>query len=490
MKGYNIVVSVNNNDVIGYNNQLLIESKEDLKRFYQVTSLSKNEFPNVVIMGYKTWLSIPESKKPLKYRLNIVLTKNHQSSIKCSENLIVFSDLQKTFQWLSENETGEIFVIGGASIYEQCLKEYNDSLQRVYLTRFDNDYPASDFTQLFPMDTLQNMKCIQTFPRQTDLCYHIGVQKEIDFHFEVYASRDISNRGEQQYLNLLSKVLNTGVLTESRNSKVLTTFGERMEFDLNNGFPLLTTKKMGYKTILRELLWFIKGSTSNAELQDKNVHIWEQNSSREFLDGRGLSYEEGDLGPVYGFQWRHFGAKYDTCHSDYTNLGIDQLKNVIEQIKNDPTSRRIILSAWNPCDLDKMALPPCHIMCQFNVGPSVSQNSEDPENSKKTLNCQLYQRSGDMFLGVPFNIASYSFLTHILAKITGLNPGKFIHVLGDTHIYEDHVKAVKSQIIRVPDKFPSLTISDELTDIDSIKEEYFEITEYKSYPKITAPMIA
>ena len=479
MKNYNIVVSVNNNDVIGYNNQLLIESKEDLKRFYQVTSLSKNEFPNVVVMGYKTWLSIPESKKPLKYRLNIVLTKNHESSIKCSENLIVFSDLQKTFQWLSENKTGEIFVIGGASIYEQCLREYNDSLERVYLTRFDNDYPVSDFTQLFPMDALQNKKCIQTFPKMTDHCYHMGVQKEIDFHFEVYARPDISNRGEQQYLDLLSKVLDEGVLTESRNSKVLTTFGERMEFDLNDGFPLLTTKKMGYKTILRELLWFIKGSTSNAELQEKNVHIWDQNSSREFLDGRGLSYEEGDLGPVYGFQWRHFGAKYDTCHSDYTNLGIDQLKNVIEQIKNDPTSRRIILSAWNPCDLDKMALPPCHIMCQFNVCIP-----------KKTLNCQLYQRSGDMFLGVPFNIASYSFLTHIIAKITGLKPGKFIHVLGDTHIYEDHVKAVKSQIIRVPDKFPSLTISDELTDINNIKEEYFKITEYKSYPKITAPMIA
>ena len=479
MKNYNIVVSVNNNDVIGYNNQLLIESKEDLKRFYQVTSLSKNEFPNVVIMGYKTWLSIPESKKPLKYRLNIVLTKNHQSSIKCSENLIVFSDLQKTFQWLSENKTGEIFVIGGASIYEQCLREYNDSLERVYLTRFDNDYPVSDFTQLFPMDALQNMKCIQTFPKMTDHCYHMGVQKEIDFRFEVYSRPEISNRGEQQYLDLLSKVLDEGVLTESRNSKVLTTFGERMEFDLNDGFPLLTTKKMGYKTILRELLWFIKGSTSNAELQEKNVHIWDQNSSREFLDGRGLSYEEGDLGPVYGFQWRHFGAKYDTCHSDYTNLGIDQLKNVIEQLKNDPTSRRIILSAWNPCDLDKMALPPCHIMCQFNVCIP-----------KKTLNCQLYQRSGDMFLGVPFNIASYSFLTHILAKITGLTPGKFIHVLGDTHIYEDHVKAVKSQIIRVPDRFPNLTISDELTDIDSIKEEYFKITEYNSYPKITAPMIA
>ena len=152
---------------------------------------------------------------------------------------------------------------------------------------------------------------------------------------------------------------------------------------------------------------------------------------------------------------------------------------IIDLIKNDPTSRRIILSAWNPCDLNKMALPPCHILCQFNV--CVPQN---------TLNCQLYQRSGDMFLGVPFNIASYSFLTLIIAKITGLQPGKFIHILGDTHIYEDHVEAVKSQIIRVPELFPKIIISDELIDIDNIKEEYFKITEYNSYPKITAPMIA
>jgi thymidylate synthase len=180
------------------------------------------------------------------------------------------------------------------------------------------------------------------------------------------------------------------------------------------------------------LLWFIRGSTSNKELNDKKVHIWDQNSSREFLDSRNLTYDEGDLGPVYGFQWRHFGAEYENCLSDYKGKGIDQLKSIIDQIRDDPTSRRIIMSAWNPPDLHKMALPPCHVLCQFNV---------DTINNK--LNCQLYQRSGDMFLGVPFNIASYAFLTFIIAKITRYKPGKFIHILGDTHIYESHVDAVK-----------------------------------------------
>jgi len=295
----------------------------------------------------------------------------------------------------------------------------------------------------------------------------------------VYQNTTETNKEEIQYINLLKKITNDGVKTQSRNSITYSTFGEKMEFDMKNGFPLLTTKKMGYKTILRELLWFIKGSTSNQELKQKNVNIWSQNSTREFLDSRGLDYEEGDLGPVYGFQWRHSGAEYKDCHTDYSGEGIDQLQNVIDLIKNDPHSRRIIMNSWNPSDLDKMALPPCHVMCQFQV-----------DSVKNTLNCQLYQRSGDMFLGVPFNIASYSFLLHIIANITGYIPGKLIHILGDTHIYEDHFDAVNLQISRVPVSFPQLEITEDILNIDSLNEDMFEIKNYNSYEKISAPMIA
>ena len=492
---YNIIVSVNNHNIIGEKNELLIQSKQDLQYFYKITTSNYSEDnQNVLIMGYNTWLSIPEDKRPLKNRINIILTNSHENEINQSDSVQVFHSLQAAFEWSSQNSKGKIFVIGGTKIFKECCKdEFIDDLDLLYVTRFENDYQMNGNTHDFPLQLYHNKQLIQKSEICSEVCQrphlkdHSSMDQyiqnpeavhSIDFTFNVYQNRNNINQDELQYITLLKKIMNEGIETESRNSKVLSLFGEKMEFNLDR-FPLLTTKKMGYKTILRELLWFIRGSTSNKELQDKKVHIWDQNSSREFLDSRGLSYEEGDLGPVYGFQWRHFGAEYDSCYSDYSDKGIDQLKNVIELIQTDPTSRRILLNSWNASDIDKMALPPCHVMCQFNV------NLRD-----KTLNCQLYQRSGDMFLGVPFNIASYSFLTCILAKITGYKPGKLIHILGDTHIYADHIDAVKEQIQRVPYQFPELIISDELSDIDSLNEEYFTIKNYTSYPKITAPMIA
>ena len=204
---------------------------------------------------------------------------------------------------------------------------------------------------------------------------------------------------------------------------------------------------MPWKTILRELLWFIIGSTNNQDLQDKKVHIWDANASKEFLETRGLSYEEGDLGPIYGFQWRHFGANYVDHKTDYQGQGVDQLQWIIHEIQTNPTSRRLIMSSWNPVDLDKMALPPCHIMIQFNI-------------DNQFIDAQLYQRSGDMFLGVPFNISSYSFLLHIIGKITDYIPRYFIHIIGDTHIYKNHIDGLKEQLKRNPLPLSHLEIAD------------------------------
>lgn len=496
---YSIIVSLNNHNLIGENNDLLIQSKKDLRNFQEITT--KEYFvgkTNVLIMGYNTWRSIPESKRPLKNRLNIVLTRNH--SIEESDNLKTFKSLKDCFVWCSENKHGKIFVIGGSQIFNECTKdEYIKDLQMMYITRFEDNYHPRNTTHSFPSKLFNNMKIVYTSDKINEICERPHVKnlsngfldeyikeylsqkdsKSVIFTYNIYQKNDEINNQENQYLNLLSKILEEGIKTESRNSTVYSTFGEKMEFNLQEGFPLLTTKHVGWKTVLRELLWFVSGSTSNKKLNDMKVNIWNQNSSREFLDSRGLDYEVGDLGPVYGFQWRHFGAEYKDYNTDYSNEGVDQLKNVIDMISNDPTSRRIIMNAWNPPDLDKMALPPCHVMCQFHV--NIQEN---------TLNCQLYQRSGDMFLGVPFNIASYSFLTHIIAKITGYKPGKFIHILGDTHIYESHIDAVKEQITHIPYDFPTLSISDELKNIDDIKEEYFTIENYNHYPKIKAPMIA
>ena len=290
------------------------------------------------------------------------------------------------------------------------------------------------------------------------------------------------NPEEEQYLELIKKILDTGSEEESRNGKVLSIFGNSMRFSLkNNQIPLLTTKRVAWKTCLKELLWFMKGSTNNKELQDQNVHIWDDNSTREFLDSRGLhSNKEGDLGPVYGHQWRFFNAPYSDCDMDYSGKGIDQLKNIINDLKNPKTrsSRRLVMSAWNPAQLNEMALPPCHVLVQFNV------------RKGKYLSCALYQRSGDVGLGVPFNIASYSFLTHILADHCDLLPDEFVYFLGNAHIYEEHIESLKEQIQREAYAFPIIDFKSKITDIDNININDIDILNYNHHKIIKMQMKA
>ncbi|OAY80334.1 putative bifunctional dihydrofolate reductase-thymidylate synthase [Ananas comosus] len=236
-------------------------------------------------------------------------------------------------------------------------------------------------------------------------------------------------------------------------------------FNLRRYFPLLTTKRVFWRGVVEELLWFISGSTNAKVLEEKGIHIWESNAV-------GLKDREaGDLGPIYGFQWRHFGAEYTDMHADYTGKGFDQLSDVIDKIKNSPDDRRIILSAWNPSDLKKMALPPCHMFAQFYV-----ENGE--------LSCQMYQRSADMGLGVPFNIASYSLLTCMIAHVCGLSPGEFIHVIGDAHVYRNHVVPLEEQLARQPKPFPILKINPMKKDIDSFEASDFELIGYDPHYKV------
>ena len=272
-------------------------------------------------------------------------------------------------------------------------------------------------------------------------------------------SRLVDNRPheEQQYLDLIREIINIGTWENTRNGNTKAIFGAHMKFSLKDGvIPLLTTKKVAWKTCFKELTWFIKGSTSNKELKDNGVKIWNGNASKEFLESRGLPYEEDDLGPVYGHQWRHFNAEYSDCNADYSGKGVDQLANIIKLLKNKDElgSRRLVISAWNPCQIDEMALPPCHVLMQFNV------------HQEKYLSCSLYQRSGDVGLGVPFNIASYSFLTHIIAKHCDLEPYSFVHFIGNAHIYDDHIEQLKEQCIREPKNFPRMCISNKHDNIE------------------------
>lgn len=293
------------------------------------------------------------------------------------------------------------------------------------------------------------------------------------------------NKEEQQYLDLCERIIREGEFRPDRTGTgTLSLFAPpQLRFNLQDGtFPLLTTKKVFTKAIILELLWFVSGCTDAKKLSDQGVKIWEGNGSREYLDKLGFTdRREGDLGPVYGFQWRHFGAKYKTCEDDYTGQGIDQLKDLISKLKTNPYDRRMILSAWNPADFHIMALPPCHIFSQFYV-------NFPKDGGKPRLSCALYQRSCDMGLGIPFNIASYALLTNMIAHVCDMEPGEFIHTLGDAHVYTDHVDALKLQITRTPRAFPKLKIMRKVTDIDDFKFEDFFIEDYHPHERIQMNM--
>ena len=259
----------------------------------------------------------------------------------------------------------------------------------------------------------------------------------------------------QQYLDLLSRILNEGVHKGDRTGTgTLSVFGNQMRFDLRDGFPLLTTKKLHLKSIIYELLWFLRGDTNIHYLQEHGVRIW-----NEWAD------EHGDLGPVYGHQWRSW--------PDYKGGTIDQITNVLEQIKHHPNSRRMLVTAWNPAEVEEMALPPCHCLFQFYVADG-------------RLSLQLYQRSADTFLGVPFNIASYALLLQMMAQVTGLEAGEFIHTTGDTHLYSNHLEQAKLQLTRTPRPLPKMKINPDVKDLFAFKYEDFELVDYNPYPHISA----
>jgi thymidylate synthase len=318
-----------------------------------------------------------------------------------------------------------------------------------------------------------------------------------------------SNHQENQYLDLIRRVLDTGAQRPDRTGTgTLSLFAPpALHFSLADGtLPLLTTKRTFLRGIIEELLWFVRGSTDSTLLSKKGVKIWDGNGSKAFLESRGLGHRrEGDLGPVYGFQWRHFGAKYVDCDRSYDGEGVDQLRECIRKIKEDPTDRRIILSAWNPAgaswsvflanigsltyyacatDIPQMALPPCHLLCQFYVHlPPASTPTAKPG-----LSCLMFQRSADLGLGIPFNIASYALLTHMIALVTGTDARELIIQLGDAHVYRDHVDALEVQLQREPKPFPTLRWARDVQDIEKFEYEDFVVEGYQCHPAIPMKM--
>lgn len=457
----------------------------DMKYFARIT---KGNHPstedakpkmNAVVMGRKTWDSIPTKFRPLKGRHNVVLTRSPQqfaSSETLPNGVLVANGLPDAWQQLGalpKDELGEIFVIGGAELYEKSIHE--KYVHKVLLTSVDTPEDM-EFDTFFP-DLFSD--CNSEWKECSSSDQETHEDNGLSYKFLSY---ERPNKEEEQYLSLIRKIMKEGIVRGDRTGTgTKSLFGAQMRFDLRDGtLPLLTTKRTFWRGVAEELLWFISGSTNANLLKEKGIGIWDGNASKEFLESRGLGHrEEGDLGPVYGFQWRHFGAAYKDMHADYTGQGVDQLAECIDKIKNNPEDRRILMSAWNPSALDEMALPPCHLLCQFYVDTTANE-----------VSCHMYQRSADMGLGVPFNIASYALLTHLVAHVTGRKPGVLVHTLGDAHVYLNHIEPLQEQLDRTPRAFPKLFIEDpeNTKTIDDFRYEDLHVVGYHPYGKVAMKM--
>lgn len=460
----NIIVAIDTNFLIGNNNNLpwpRNDYKEDMKHFRNITSDTNSV--NYLVCGYNTYLSMKGIK--LNKRRLVVIDKNAMGvEYKGQEGEILVKNFQKALEVCSkEQQLGKcdkVFVIGGRSCIDNILAT-PELIETLYLTQIKKSFKGNVFLN---KNLFSNLKLEK-------------VDKIKNMHFCEYKPT-LKLSEEYQYLNIIEKIIEEGVNCDDRTGTgIKSIFGCQMHFDLSKSFPLLTTKKMFTRGITEELLWFLRGETDAKILQEKNVHIWDGNSTREFLDKVGLSHlEEGDIGAAYGFQFRHFGAEYKDCHTDYTGQGFDQVAYVLDLIKNNPNSRRIVMSLWNPPFLNKAVLPPCLMTYQFRV-------------YNNTLSCSMYQRSGDIGLGVPFNIASASLMTYLFAHLCGLKPGKLVHTIGDAHIYNNHIEAMKEQLTRKPMPFPKLIIKDrEQTKVEDYLASDFQVMGYMSHGRIKMNM--
>ena len=458
----------------------------DLQFLRKITTI--NGLKNSILMGRKTFQSIG---KPLSGRTNIVVS----NSLEKQDGVTICDSIYLAISYAQEVGTDILWIFGGADIYDQFLeKNYLSEMISGFVLTTVPEYECDRFVRFSipkAITKYQMRKVIGEHSFQDG--YNLNIYSNVDIKsqwndfFQKENLHIISgNNLDKDYLALVGRILYRGTKRATRNGKVFSSFSDRLSADLSRGFPLLTTKKVNFNAIVSELLWFIKGETNSQILEQQKVNIWKGNTSKQFLESINLPYQEGIGGPIYGFQWRHFGQNYKYIDEDGNykitkglENGFDQLQFIIDEIKANPHSRRLYMSAWNPNQLDQMCLPPCHISYQFYV-----------EDGK--LSCQMYQRSADVFLGLPFNIASTALLTHLVAKMTDLEPD-YVHIcLGDVHIYEDHLEAVKKQLERQGKDYdlPMLNIVRKPERIEDFTKEDIVLENYQCHSFIKANMLA
>jgi len=451
-----IILACDENFGIGKNGTIPWKCDGDLSLFRKKTQNS------VLIVGRKTAEKLPK----LENRTVIALSK----TVSKVKHYLTFTNIYDAIYHCKLNFKGKkIFIAGGAEIYDFVFKNMFWYISNIYVSKIKNKWDCDSFV---------NLNFLTDSWVQTDLKIYD------EFKFEHWIPENFDEYG---YLNLLREVFEHGKEKEGRNGTTKSLFGKTLSFDLRKGFPLLTTKKMFFRGIVEELLFFIKGETDTKKLEEKQIYIWKGNTSREFLDSLGMTERrEGIMGPMYGFQWRNFNGDYNeetgkTTGEEKGNKGIDQLKDVIYNIKNDPNSRRILMTNYNPCQSKAGVLYPCHsIILQFYV-------------DENFLDMTCYNRSQDLFLGTPFNIASSALLLSLIAKVCDLIPRHLYLNLGDVHIYNSHLKSVEIQLKRPASKPPKLKINKILTTIEDLENLLYEeicLVDYKSADSIKAEMVA
>jgi dihydrofolate reductase/thymidylate synthase len=455
---FNVIAAIDQNNGLGFEGKLPWKCPGDLKMFKKLTDKS------ILIMGRKTVEKLPL----LSGRLIITLSRKPRDvNFKLFNNsVIIAKDLEDAIRIASsfcikkENPGyNKVFIAGGKSIYEQIFTKWKSSISNLYISHIKGTFKCDTYLNINPHEWT---------------CIHREIHKDFTLYNLI---PQISP--EIPYINLLQQVYHNGIDRKGRNGYTKSLFGKHIEFDLTKGFPLLTTKKMFFRGIIEELLFFIRGQTNTKILEEKRINIWKGNTNREFLDKLGMTKrKEGMMGPMYGYQWRNFNAPYD--QNNPLPKGLDQLEKIVEQIRTNPTSRRILITDFNPLQADQGVLYPCHsIIIQFYP-------------NGKFLDMFCYNRSSDLFHGLPFNIASSALFLTLIAKITNLEPRKLIISLGDAHIYESHMKVVKEQIKRYPFQFPTLHIEKDINsikDIENMKRRDFTISGYKFYPSLKAKMV-